>query len=102
MKESLNNKKIFDTFIVIFFIVFTIIFLLFSWLLLERNTNIFSQKYNNYFGQVSLNYSVQISKELKKNFDDVFVRMEHFLDHLIVIDNSISECSSLMREMMIF
>jgi len=95
MKDNLNNKKIFDTFIVIFFIVSTILFLLFSWLLLERNTNIFSQKYNNYFGQVSLNYSVQISKELKKEFDDVFVRMEHFLDHLTVNDDSVFQCQSL-------
>jgi len=98
MKENFGNKKIFDTFFVVFFVVLTILFLLFSWLLLEKNNKFFSQKYNEYFGQVSLNYNTQISKELKKELGNLFVGIEGLLDNVAVGDEAVFDCPTFYND----
>ncbi|MFA7245259.1 MAG: hypothetical protein WC070_03720 [Candidatus Magasanikbacteria bacterium] len=98
MVEKIKNNKIWDTFFVAFFIVLTIIFLLFFWLILEKNNNNFAKKYNEYFGQISLNYNNQIAKEVKNEFVDVFGKMNHFLDHLSIVSSTESivvDCNDL-------
>jgi len=96
MKGSNNSSnKLLDSIVIGSFIIFTIIFLLLSWFLIQKNNDNFLNKYNNYFGQIGLNYDNQVSLEVKNDFKDVFHNVDHFFESVSFSTSSTDfDCSN--------